>query len=148
MLGIAQAAYHMPIKIIIGATMEIIIVHSTLAIFAVVLGLVILLRQKGTSTHRQMGRVWTIVLVIVASTAIFIQEITPGQYSYIHLLIPFTLASLVYSIWAIRKFKITNNVRYRNAHVFSIIGVYVGGLVVAGAFTPMPGRIFHQLLFG
>jgi uncharacterized membrane protein len=128
--------------------MGIIIVHSTLAIFAIVLGLIIFLSRKGTSIHRQMGRVWVTLLVIVASTAIFIQVITPGQYSYIHLLIPFTLGSLARSIWAIRKFKITGNVRYRNAHIFSMIGVYVGALVVAGAFTLMPGRIFHQLIFG
>lgn len=128
--------------------MEIIIVHATIAFFAIALGLVIFFSAKGTVTHRLMGRVWVISLVIVSTTAIFIQEIEPGQYSYIHLLIPFTLGSLVYAIWTIRKFKTTGNVRYRNAHVYAMIGVYVGALIVAGAFTLVPGRIFHQLIFG
>jgi len=89
-----------------------------------------------------MGRSGVTLLIIVASTAVFVQVITPEQHSYIHLLIPFTLGSLAHSIWAIRKFKITGNVRYRNAPIFSMIGGYVG------AFTLMPGHIFHQLIFG
>jgi uncharacterized membrane protein len=29
-----------------------------------------------------------------------------------------------------------------------MIGVYVGALLTAGAFTLMPGRFFHEILFG
>ena len=34
------------------------------------------------------------------------------------------------------------------AHRGHMIGVYVGGILVAGLFTLAPGRYLHQLLFG
>ena len=128
--------------------MQIIYVHATLALLAVPLGLSILLTKKGTKQHRILGRIWVTFLIIVSLTAIFIQAINSGQYSLIHLLIPWTIGSLIYSIWNIKKFKNTKIERYKFAHMYSMIGVYVGALLIAGAFTLMPGRFFHEILFG
>ena len=128
--------------------MQIIYINATLALLAVPLGLYIFLTKKGTNQHRMLGRIWVIFLIIVSLTAIFIQTINPGQYSWIHLLIPFTLVSLIYSIWNIKKYKKTKIERYKYSHMYSMIGVYVGALLIAGAFTLMPGRFFHHILFG
>ena len=128
--------------------MQIIYVHATLALLAVPLGLYIFLTKKGTKQHKMLGRIWVTFLIIVSLTAIFIQTINPGQYSWIHLLIPFTLVSLIYSIWNIKKYKRTKIERYKYSHMYSMIGVYVGALLIAGVFTLMPGRFFHHILFG
>ena len=128
--------------------MQIIYAHATLALLAVSLGFYILLTKKGTKQHRMLGQIWVTFLIIVSLTAIFIQAINPGQYSLIHLLIPWTIGSLIYSIWNIKKFKNTKIERYKFAHMYSMIGVYVGALLIAGAFTLMPGRFFHEILFG
>ena len=128
--------------------MQIIYIHATLALLAVPLGLYIFLTKKGTKQHRMLGRIWVIFLIIVSLTAIFIQTINPWQYSWIHLLIHFTLVSLIYSIWNIKKYKKTKIERYKYSHMYSMIGVYVGALLIAGAFTLMPGRFFHEILFG
>ena len=128
--------------------MQIIYAHATLALLAVPLVLYIFLTKKGTKQHKMLGRIWVIFLIIVSLTAIFIQTINPGQYSWIHLLIPFTLVSLIYSIWNIKKYKKTKIERYKYSHMYSMIGVYVGALLIAGAFTLMPGRFFHHILFG
>jgi len=128
--------------------MQIIYAHATLALLAVLIGLYIFLTKKGTKQHRILGRIWVTFLIIVSLTAIFIQAINPGQYSLIHLLIPWTIGSLIYSIWNIKKFKKTRIERYKFAHMYSMIGVYVGALLIAGAFTLMPGRFFHEILFG
>ena len=93
--------------------MQIIYAHATSALLAVPLGLYILLTKKGTKQHRILGRIWVIFLIIVSLTAIFIQAINPGQYSLIHLLIPWTIGSLIYSIWNIKKFKNTKIERYK-----------------------------------
>ena len=122
-------------------------VHAFFALLAVPLGLYILLTQKGTKKHKLIGRIWSLFLLIVSFTAIFIQAITPGQYSLIHLLIPWTIGSLIYSIWSIRKFQKKKLEKYKKAHMYSMIGVYVGALLVAGLFTLMPGRLFHEILF-
>ena len=127
--------------------MQIIYAHATLALLAVPLGLYILLTKKGTKQHRILGRIWITFLIIVSLTAIFIQAINPGHYSLIHLFIPLTLGSLIYSIWNIKKFKKTRIQKYKLAHMYSMISVYVGALIIAGAFTLMPGRFFYDILF-
>ena len=128
--------------------MVIIYIHAFFALMAVPLGLYILLTKKGTKKHKSLGRVWVSWLLIISLTAIFIQEISPGEYSFIHLLIPWTIGSLIYSIWSIRKFKQTKLQRHRRAHSNSMVGVYMGAIVLAGAFTLMPGRLFYEILFG
>ena len=127
--------------------MQIIYVHSVLAILAIPLGLYIIITKKGTKSHKMLGRIWVTALLIVSLTAIFIQTIKPGQFSLIHLLVPYTIGSLIYSIWNIRKFKKTKIERYKIAHMRSMIGVYIGALLIAGAFTLMPGRFFYELIF-
>ena len=127
--------------------MQIIYIHAVLALLAVPLGLYIFITKKGTKQHRMLGRTWASILIIVSLTAIFIQAISPGQYSLIHLLIPWTLGSLIYSVWNIKQFKKTKIEKYKYAHMYSMIGVYVGALLLAGAFTLMPGRFFHALIF-
>ena len=71
----------------------------------------------------------------------------PGSYSWIHLLIPFTIGNLVYLIYSIRLFKKTRLEKHKNAHIRSMVGTYIGALLVAGAFTLIPGRMFHEILF-
>ena len=134
--------------------MTIIYVHAFFALAAVPVGLYIFLKKKGTKQHRFIGRVWVSFLLIVTFTAIFITTpvtdamFNPRAYSWIHLLIPFTIGSLIYSIYNIRLFKKTRLEKHKNAHIYSMIGVYFGALVVAGAFTLTPGRIFHDIIFG
>ena len=128
--------------------MQIIYVHSVLALLAIPLGLYIIITKKGTKSHKMLGRIWVTVLLIVSLTAIFIQTIKPGQFSLIHLLVPYTIGSLIYSIWNIRRFKKTKIQRYKITHMRSMIGVYIGALLIAGAFTLMPGRFFNEIIFG
>ena len=134
--------------------MTIIYVHAFFALAAVPVGLYIFLKKKGTKQHRFIGRVWVSFLLIVSFTAIFITTpvtdamFNPRVYSWIHLLIPWTIGSLIYSIYSIRKFKKTKLEKHKNAHKNSMIGTYIGALLVAGAFTLMPGRMFHEIIFG
>ena len=128
--------------------MTIIYIHASLALLAVPLGLFIFLNKKGTVIHKASGSVWIGLLTIVSLSAIFTQTINPDTYSPIHLLIPFTIGSLIYSVWSIKRFQKTKINRYRDSHKYSMIGVYVGALLIAGAFTLFPGRYFHTMLFG
>ena len=134
--------------------MSIIYVHAFFALAAVPVGLYIFFKKKGTNQHRFIGRVWVSFLLIVSVTALFITSpmtdtiFNPRFYSWIHLLIPYTIGALIYSIYSIRQFKKTRLEKHKNAHMRSMIGLYFGALVVAGAFTLMPGRIFHEILFG
>ena len=133
--------------------MPIIYIHAFIALTAIPVGLYIFFKKKGTNQHRLIGRVWVSCLLIVSVTALFITSpmtdtaFNPRSYSWIHLLIPFTISHLIYSIWSIRQFKKTKLEKHKIAHMRSMIGVYCGSLLVAGAFTLMPGRMFHAILF-
>tara|TARA_B110000014_G_C20082250_1_gene565659 strand:- start:105 stop:509 length:405 start_codon:yes stop_codon:yes gene_type:complete len=134
--------------------MTIIYVHAFFALAAVPVGLNIFFKKKGTKQHRFIGRVWVSFLLIVSFTGLFITSpmtdtvFNPRFYSWIHLLIPFTVGNLIYSVWSIRQFKKTKLEKHKNAHIRSMVGVYFGALIVAGAFTLMPGRMFHEIIFG
>ena len=133
--------------------MTVIYIHAFFALLAIPVGLYIFFTKKGTNKHRFIGRVWVFLMLSIALTALSITSpmtnklFNPGSYSWIHLLIPFTIGNLIYSIYSIRLFKKTRLEKHKNAHIRSMVGTYFGALLVAGAFTLMPGRMFHEILF-
>jgi uncharacterized membrane protein len=65
----------------------------------------------------------------------------PDPFGLIHLFIPLT----VNGIWQTRKALRTGNI---DAHQASMRGMYIGGLIIAGALTFLPGRIMYRMFFG
>ena len=91
--------------------------------------------------HRGLGFLYLALMTVTAITTLFIREVGHGQLSPIHLFIPLTLWGVFGALWNIRR----GNIRgHRNA----MLGLYFGGLILAGAFTLMPGRLLHRLFFG
>jgi uncharacterized membrane protein len=116
--------------------------HALAAIAAMTLGLVQLAMAKGTALHRGLGYAWVALMALVAVSSFWIHEFRwAGPFSAIHLLSLLTLGVLVYAIQAAR----TGRVR---AHRASMIQLYVLALVLTGAFTLVPGRTMHAVLFG
>lgn len=113
--------------------------HAFAAMAAFVLGVIQFAAPKGTQPHRTVGWVWVLLMVVVSVSAFFIHEIRLwGPWSPIHLLAIFTLVSL------------PNGVRYARRHAVRdhrrvMLGVFIGGLVIAGGFTFLPGRIMHAV---
>ena len=64
-----------------------------------------------------------------------------GPFSWIHLVSLFTLAMLVVAIAHARAGRIA-------AHRWTMVGLFLGALVITGLFTLVPGRIMHRVLFG
>jgi uncharacterized membrane protein len=122
--------------------------HAFPGLLALILGSIVLLSKKGTKTHKRRGYIWLGLMLLLSLTAVFIQEINPGSYSLIHLLIPWTIFSIIFGIYAIKKFKVTKNKVWRNLHQWTMIGLFFGALVIAGAFTLMPGRMLNEIMFG
>ena len=112
--------------------------HAICATAAVFLGIWQLAQSKGTINHRRVGWLWVMLMVFVALSSFWIQELNPdGTMSIIHLLSVITLASLVIAIIAIHNKNI-------NAHQCCMIGCFVG-LCVAGVFTFLPGRLLSTV---
>lgn len=117
--------------------------HATSALLAVVLGAFILWRRKGTALHKALGRIWVMLMFVTATSALFINEIRLiGPFSPIHLFSLFTYVTLFNGLKAIIVDR--NVVRHRA----EMQGLYAGALMLAGAFTFLPGRRMHMVLFG
>lgn len=116
-------------------------IHAGAAMLSFLLGTLVLLLRKGTSLHKAMGRIWVALMVTVALSSFLITEVRMfGPYSLIHALSIFTLFGLVQAIRAIRRGDV-------KAHRANMIGLYGGALILAGAFTLVPGRRMHAVLF-
>ena len=126
----------------------LVIGHTGAAFVSFLIGLTLLAMTKGTSTHRLLGRVFVVLMVAVSLSALFIQEISPGQWSWIHLLVPVTLIGLGRGIHRIRRYRKTGDPTELSAHRSIMFSVFVGALMIAGGFTLMPGRAIHTLMFG
>ncbi|MDX2274814.1 MAG: DUF2306 domain-containing protein [Hyphomonadaceae bacterium] len=120
-------------------------IHLATVVPAFFLGAyLILVSRKGSTAHRALGWIYLALMTVTTITALFIHELNPNGplgFSPIHLLIPLTLYGIVGAIYYAR----THDMR---RHRQTMILVYVGGLLIAGAFTFMPGRVMHDIFFG
>ena len=101
--------------------------------------------RKGARRHRAVGYVYLSLMTITAITALWIHEIPAIDIVYgfgpIHIFSIVTLSGVVGALrgaW-------THNIKM---HRRSMLGVYIGGLLIAGTFAFLPGRIMHALVFG
>ena len=124
--------------------------HWATATLAFAVGLGQLLLAKGTTRHRLWGRAYVVLMIVTAVAAFFIRSPAPtgpmgylslGGTSWIHLFVPLTLTAVPLGLLAARR----GNIK---AHERHMVGSFLGALVIAGAFTFVPGRRMHLLVFG
>ncbi|WP_366141218.1 DUF2306 domain-containing protein [uncultured Tateyamaria sp.] len=118
-------------------------VHLGAVTVALLLGAFVLLRPKGTRSHRIAGRLWVGLMVVGAVSSFFISELFNGGPSPIHLLSVWTLISVFLGLRAIRQRP--RRMQVHGAHMQSL---YAAGLLIAGGFTFLPQRLLGQLTFG
>jgi uncharacterized membrane protein len=81
-------------------------------------------------------------MLAVAIASFLINQIRAwGPWSPIHLLSIFTLVTLPLAVLAAHRHRVP-------AHRNAMISIFLGALVIAGAFTLLPGRIMHAVAFG
>jgi len=115
-----------------------VLVHLAAAASALVLGVVMLARAKGTASHKALGRTWVALMLMVAISSLWIPRFL--HFGWIHLFTLLTLVVIPLAIYRIRR----GNVR---GHARAMTGLFVGGLVIAGVFTLIPGRMLGNLLW-
>ena len=117
-------------------------IHAFMAFFAVALTIAIFTRPKGSRYHRVLGWSWVISMGLVAISSFWISDMPwVGPFGPIHLISLFTLFSLVKGVLAARGHRVAQHRQTMRALVF-------GALIVAGAFTILPGRIMFQVVTG
>ncbi len=79
-------------------------------------------------------------LVVLSSAGITMRN-GPGNYSVIHGISAAVMLLPPLAVWRIRRGDIRRHARV-------MIGVFIGGMIIAGGFTLLPGRIMHEVIFG
>ena len=118
-------------------------IHAFSAILAVPVGGFVLWRKKGTALHKALGRLWVVLMLIAATSALFIHGFKWfGPFGPIHIFSLITYVSLFNGLFAIL---VKRDIR---RHRLEMQALYVNALLLAGAFTFLPGRRMHQVVFG
>lgn len=120
-----------------------IIIHLATVIPAIPLGGYVLWRKKGDALHRALGKFWVLLMLITAIVSFWIGD--PGTgiggtgLSFIHIFSVLVLVSVPLGLWALKAGDL-------DGHQKAMQGMYIG-LVVAGLFSFIPGRILGTLAF-
>lgn len=132
---------HAPDLSRIAAAPTVVQIHLTAALTALAIGIVLMARVKGTALHKLLGWTWVLAMGTTAVSSLFIRELNPGHFSFIHLLSGWTIVGLPGAVYAIKRGKVA-------AHRRAMTGMFVGGLLIAGLFTFIPGRLMWSVFFG
>lgn len=119
--------------------------HLATIVPAFLVGSVLFASRKGTSDHRILGKIYLLLMVFTGLiTLLMPAQVGPqvfGHFGFIHASSLLTLYSAPAAYFTARH----GNIK---AHRGYMIGLYIGGILIAGAFAFAPGRMLHHLLFG
>ncbi len=122
-----------------------VMIHLATVIPAIPLGIFVLLRRKGDRLHKRLGKIWMGLMLTTAIAALFIHSINRTDsffgLSPIHFFSFLVIYSVPASIIHARRGNIVGHKR-------SVTGMFIGGLVIAGIFSFLPGRFMWLWVFG
>ena len=117
-----------------------VIVHVSAVLPAIPLGGYLLLARKGTRRHKQLGKLWLVLMLVTATSAIFIQS--SGGFSPIHILIPVTFHAAWKTVATARKGDIAGHKKH-------LVFTYFAALAVPGILAfAFDGRLMNVMLLG
>lgn len=93
-------------------------------------------RPKGDPAHRVLGRVWVVTMYWTVLSSFFIKRLSPGHYSWIHLLSIWTFISLTIGTWAAIHGRVTLHRSYMTGSYFGLLGAFVGAVAVPDRDVP------------
>lgn len=118
--------------------------HLASVVPAFFLGAFLMISKKGTSRHRRLGKIYMLLMMLTALISLCMPaQVGAAWLNHFGLIHGFSLLVL-YSVPAAYIAARNHDVsRHRN----NMIGVYVGGILLAGAFAFTPGRLLHTWFF-
>ena len=119
-------------------------VHLATVLPAFAIGTYLFISTKGAPKHRALGRVYLLLMLTTAIITLFMPaQVGPkilGHFGFIHSFSALTLLTVPLAFYAARTHRVA-------LHRNNMIGLYVGGILIAGAFAFSPGRLLHTWLF-
>jgi uncharacterized membrane protein len=116
-------------------------IHIVAAFSALVFGILMFARQKGTRSHKMIGKLFLALMLVTATSAIFIRYLNNGSFSWIHIFVPVTFFAAWETVHYIRK----GNIK---GHKRAVTGLFFGALLIPGFLSFYPGRTMWVLVFG
>ena len=120
-------------------------IHLATVVPCFFIGTMLLLMKRGTTIHKDLGKVYMVLMLVTAMVTIFMPaQVGPrvlNHFGWIHSFSFFTIYTVPTSYIAIKKGKI-------QTHKRKMILLYFGAIVLAGGFTLAPGRYLHEVFFG
>ena len=117
-----------------------VVLHVITVIPCVPLGMYLLLTRKGTARHKQLGKLWIALMVVTATSTLFIYD--GMQLSWIHIFVPITYRAA----WKVIS---TARAGDMKKHKGEIIGLFFGALLIPGLFAfVLEGRLMNVMLLG
>jgi uncharacterized membrane protein len=133
--------WHGPRLNLLWAAPPVVLLHLGAALTALGIGAVLLARIKGNAFHRVLGWTWVAAMGTVAVSSLFIRQVNHGSFSFLHLFSGWVVISLPAAVYAARRHK-------TRLHARAMTGMFVGGLLIAGAFNFVPGRLMWAVFVG
>ena len=116
-------------------------IHVTSALATFAIGLLLLSGlPKGTKIHKRLGWTWSVFMASTAISSFFLVGLNGGHFSWIHGLSAWTIIVLPFALVAARR----HNVK---SHAKQMRGMFLGGMVIAGLFSFLPGRTMWYIFF-
>jgi uncharacterized membrane protein len=131
--------FHMPRPGLLLKAPWIIQLHVAAALSALGLGTALLLGVKGRTFHKVAGWTWVVCMMTVAIGSFWIHA--TGHLSYIHVLSGGVAIGVPLAVAAVKR----GNLK---SHRSSMTRTFLGGLIIAGAFTFVPGRLMWMIFLG
>ena len=132
---------HWPNLALFAEAPAVVKAHLVAALVAIVLGVVLMASRKGRRFHRIAGWTWMGLLAFVAATSLFIDGLSNGRWSALHLTAGWVLLMLSLAVWAARSHR-------PRVHGGLMIWLFFGALLITGAFAFLPGRLLWRMVFG
>lgn len=118
--------------------------HLGTVVPAFLIGTYLLINRKGTNWHKMLGKIYMILMLITAFITLFMSAVVGptlfGHFGFIHL---FSL-SVFYTVPTAYRAARAGNIK---THKGNMLGLYIGGMLIAGSFALMPGRLLHNWIF-
>lgn len=124
-------------------TRPLIALHLGAALLALLIGSVVMLRRKGTVSHKALGWSWVALMAVTAISSAFIRDYRMPNiagYTPIHFFTAWVALALPFGIIRIRRGNVAG-------HRQIMRGMFIGACVIAGLFTLLPGRFMGDLLW-
>lgn len=118
--------------------------HLATVIPAAGLGTYLLFAKKGSPTHKRLGIIYMVLMLVTAFVTLFMPAVVGfrlfDHFGFIHLfsVLVFLTVPSAYKNAKAGKIK---------AHRSAMIGMYIGAVAIAGALAFSPGRLLHTWLF-